>query len=99
MERGETISGEHGRKITCKILVGIKNTGRGIAKNVALAEFVFKILIFRIPIWILLAVALVGFMLYRIKRRALDERQKFILSILDDREVGLTEITVAYKKR
>jgi len=65
---------------------------------VSAAVFLFKILIFRISIWILLAVALVGLILYRIKRRVLDERQKFILSILDDREVGLTNLAVAYKK-
>jgi hypothetical protein len=37
IERADITSGPKGRKFTCEIFVGVKNTGRGIAKNVALA--------------------------------------------------------------
>lgn len=65
---------------------------------ISIAQFLFTILIFRIPFWVLLMVALVGFIFYQIKRRVLNEKQKFILSILHSGEVGLTLLSIAYKK-
>ena len=70
---------------------------------VCAAQFLFnvllEILIFRIPIWLLLAVALVVFIIYQIERRALDEKQKFILSIINGRDIELKTLALAYKKR
>lgn len=61
--------------------------------------FLFKILILGVPIWLLLLVVIVSFVLFKIKRRALDEKQKFILAIIVKREVNLTDLAFAYKKR
>jgi hypothetical protein len=61
-------------------------------------QILYNILIFKIPVWILLVLSLSAFLVFRLKTRTLNERQKFILSILDEREVRLIDLAFAYKK-
>jgi len=56
-----------------------------------------NILFLKIPMWSLLVLVLLAILVYKIKTRKLNEEQKFILSIIDKREVGLTDIVLAYK--
>jgi len=65
---------------------------------VGFAQILYNILIFKIPVWILLVSSLLALLVFRLKLRTLNERQKFILSILDEREVRLTNLAFAYKK-
>jgi len=65
---------------------------------VRFAQILFNILIFKIPIWILLALSLLAFLVFWLKTRTLNEKQKFILCILDERDVRLIDLAFAYKK-
>jgi len=60
-------------------------------------DICINILFLKIPMWSLLLLVLVAILGYKIKTRKLNEEQKFILSIIDKREVGLTDIVLAYK--
>ena len=60
-------------------------------------DICINILFLKIPMWSLLLLVLVAILGYKIKTRKLNEEQRFILSIIDKREVGLTDIVLAYK--
>jgi len=65
---------------------------------VGFEKICIRTLFLKIPIWFLLILILLSFLIYKIIRGALNEEQKFILSIIDEREVGLMNLALAYKR-
>jgi len=61
-------------------------------------DILIKILTLNIPLYIILIIILLAIVLYKIKKLKLNEEQKFILSMINERELGIKTLFIAYKK-
>lgn len=61
-------------------------------------QYFIKIMNQRVPVFILIILILMAFIILIIIRRKLDKKQQFVLSIIDDREIGLIKLFRAYRK-
>jgi len=57
------------------------------------------LLFVKIPFWIILIIALISFILFKLINRRLKEEKEYILSMIYDRELGLNTLFRGYKKK
>lgn len=61
-------------------------------------RFLLSFLKISIPIYALLVLMIAAFVIFKISTKKLGYRQKFILSLIDGREISLIKIFIAYKR-